>query len=1012
MDSQQTFSRLLEELEYASSSNLISRDTPAEQVPAELEASWREALNKLQVDAVYFVANAPVIYFKCFEAFDLADIARFHRNVWNQSLAPLIFVILPDDIRVYNGYKTPQPVASKEKEPPRLDTLNGGSTTDLWIRLKIFTRVAIESGSFWHDYGDHFDKETRADKTLIANLRYIRQELLKAEPQLSPEHAHSLIGRSIFALYLQDRGVLPAGEDGFFAHEFGSRCLRYTDLLQSYEDTYRFFELLRHQFNGDMFPVTDEERKAVDSKHLRILHRLFTIDEAGGGQMLFFWAYNFEFIPIELISSIYEEFLYEEESGRNGAYYTPPMLVNFILNQVLPESDFNYRIRILDPACGSGIFLVEAYRRLVDRWRKVHARNPSSGELAEILKDSIFGIDIKRQALRIAAFSLYLTMLDYIEPKRIWKEVRFPPLIEANLVVGDFFDEGIDFSGHKFDVIVGNPPWESQLTSHARSFLEKRGYQVGDKQIVQAFVLHAPDFSTSSGQIALLCSSKSLLFNRSGPNIAFRQTLFSKFMITKIFDFSALRRFLFKKAIAPAVAIFYTPQSPVAEQTIFYGAPKLTYLTRSLAALVIEAIDLKQLPLSQILQSIDSMVHQDRPSAYGQQKLFPEEEFSSHSINIWKVALWGTNYDYILLQELNRYPSLAEIITKYRWICEVGFNRKGPGRRSPYSWLDKALFLPANNFSRYGIDKRKLTRLPEGDLYYRAGKPERYKAPLVLFKRSQLERRPAAAYLDFDCTYTEGFTGIAGKEGDLLKALTALLNSEIAQYYLFLSSASWGVEREEIKAGEIKMLPFPFLDISDAHLRAITTLVDQLVEQAGQPDIQLERELEELIYKSFRLEERDIQHIRETIQYTIGFFNSPMKSSALQRPTLAMQKSYAEAYMSMVNFYLAPVGRKLASVVYTDETVPLRTVQFSLHLLADSVQNIQEAAPDDDMREALLGLDKLNTERIAGGVYQRRNFRIYDDEGNTVYIIKPAERRFWTIGASSTDVEETIADLI
>src|SRR5260370_35378459 len=104
------------------------------------------------------------------------------------------------------------------------------------------------------------------------------------------------------------------------------------------------------KFNGDMFPVTPEEKKAVHSEHLELLYGLFTVDSTVGGQMLFFWAYDFQFIPIELISSIYEEFLYQEERGRDGAYYTPLMLVAFILNKANPRKDLKYKCQIQDPA--------------------------------------------------------------------------------------------------------------------------------------------------------------------------------------------------------------------------------------------------------------------------------------------------------------------------------------------------------------------------------------------------------------------------------------------------------------------------------------------------------------------------------------------------------------------------------------------------------------------------------------------------------------------------------------
>ncbi|MFL5586562.1 MAG: class I SAM-dependent DNA methyltransferase, partial [Ktedonobacteraceae bacterium] len=513
MDNQVTLTSALDELDYSSNLNLILREDSSRVISEELEVIWNDAKEKLEVDAVYFLGNAPVIYFKRFEALDTKAIANFHCNVWNQSQVPLIIVILPTDIRVYSGYEAPTPnVIEGLGEPTRLEIAFNPNVpitaSYLWVRLKKFTRDALESGSLWRDYSEYFRKETRVDQVLLANLRYVRQELIKLK-NLPPEHAHSLIGRSIFALYLQDRGVLSTEEPNFFAERYNNRYRRYTDLLISYEDTYDFFEFLHNRFNGDMFPVTEEEKKFVDEQHLATLRELFTVDRQAGGQMLFFWAYNFKFIPIELISSIYEEFLHQEKDDKNGAYYTPPMLVDFVLNVTLPWTDTNYKLRLLDPACGSGIFLVEAYRRLVERWRKVHNQRPLFKDLSEILTASIFGVDIKRQALRVAAFSLYLAMLDYLEPKSIWMDVHFPPLIGTNLIVDDFFDKLNAFHEKQFDLVVGNPPWESKLTEHAIDYLRQNNLDVGDKQIAQAFLWHAPDFCTREGQIALLCSSKS-----------------------------------------------------------------------------------------------------------------------------------------------------------------------------------------------------------------------------------------------------------------------------------------------------------------------------------------------------------------------------------------------------------------------------------------------------------------------------------------------------------------------
>lgn len=1020
---------------------LMLEDTPSESAPEELEITWREAKDKLQIDAIYFIANAPIIYFKRFEAFDERIIADFHRKVWNQSQIPLIFAILPNDIRVYNGYETPKnSQVTTVIEPTRLDQELTNSI-NIWERLAIFSRLAIDSGSFWRDYGNYFRRETRADQMLIANLRYVRRQLI-AEAHLNPEHAHSLIGRSIFAFYLQDRGVLSEGDEGFFAKTFGKSYLRYTDLLVSHEDTYRFFDFLREHFNGDMFPVTEEEKVAVTSEHLERLQRLFTVDVIRGGQMLFFWAYNFEFIPIELISAIYEEFLYQEESGKDGAYYTPPMLVDFMLDQILPWHSLNYKLRVLDPACGSGIFLVEAYRRLIERWRQSHEyQKPSFPELSDILTTSVFGVDIKRQALRVAAFSLYLALLDYLEPKTIWMDVIFPPLIGSNLIQSDFLDEGIQvhIALRSFDIVIGNPPWESQLTSYAQEFLTQYKYIVGDKQIAQAFLRRAPQFCKLQGQIALLCSSKSLLYNKSGPNLAFRKAFFSDFTVEKVFDFSAMRHFLFEKGDAPATAIFYTHEKPSLQSTVFYGAPKLTHLTRRLAAIIIEANDLKQIPTWQILASLDNPGKRDL-RLVTQKTLFSEDDESSegifkHYINIWKSALWGTHHDYTLLQELNAYPTLEEVEDYLGWFGpHGGFNRTGPGESKYFPWLDKALFLQAEDFTQYGINKDLLQTLPQGALYYRGADPRLFKAPFVMFKRGQVQRRPGAAFSDVDFTYTTSISGIAGpvRDSNLLKALTALLNSDFAQYFWFLTSSSWGVEREEVTVGELKTLPFPFLKAPSFMVNHIAHLVDQLAEitrdcskyrlespfdssgfidELDQKAKLLERELNHNVCECFQLSDQEILMVNETVESTISFFNSPEKSMSLQRPTVNIQTSYAEAYIESINFYLEPVGRKLTATVYIDEVLPMLGVRFTSRKLHEEDPSVQISFPDTYMRRTLPNLYRLSFERLSRGLYHRRNFRVYD-KPESFSIFKPAERRLWTISAALSDADETIAELL
>ena len=441
---------------------------------------------------------------------------------------------------------------------------------------------------------------------------------------------------------------------------------------------------------------------------------------------------------------------------------------------------------------------------------------------------------------------------------------------------------------------------------------------------------------------------------------------------------------------------------------------------------------------------MEGMKKRKNKTSSKQKTLFQENEnekdFSQHFINIWKVALWGTNHDYILLQALNKYPSVGDVIRDRGWKGpKGGFNLSGPDEHKHFKWLDEAHYLNADNFTRYGVDEKHLEVLPNNKRYYRGGDPQTFKTPFVLFKRGQIQRRPGAAFSGVDFTYTTAMTGIAGPKQDsnLLKALTALLNSDLAQYFWFLASSSWGVEREEVTLGELNILPYPFLEeASNEQIPVIASLVDRLAslniaqsksvprqylesyetlfdfEEIGNQIITLERELNNRIFKCFQLSYEEIQLIQETVDYTISFFNSPEQSLALQMPSLDTRVFYATTYINSINFYLLPIGKKLTATVYANENAPLQAVSFSSQELNDKIPDIRISTPDEHMSQALLGLDKLNIEKFSKRMYHRRIFRIYDNEQDSFSIVKPAELRFWTTSAALSDAEETVTELL
>jgi len=203
--------------------------------------------------------------------------------------------------------------------------------------------------------------------------------------------------------------------------------LRFLRVLQNKDFTYALFAQLADDFNGDMFPVEDEA-DYIQQEHLDKL-RGFLQGNTSPQEELFFFAYRFDVIPIELISTIYEEF-YNEQTGKDrnqGSHYTPPALVEFVLAHTLTPEVLATKPRVLDPACGSGIFLVESFRRMVRHlWAQQDGRRVSRPQLRKILREQIAGMDINEEAVRVAAFSLYLAFLHYQEPREINEERRLP----------------------------------------------------------------------------------------------------------------------------------------------------------------------------------------------------------------------------------------------------------------------------------------------------------------------------------------------------------------------------------------------------------------------------------------------------------------------------------------------------------------------------------------------------------------------------------------------------------
>lgn len=157
-----------------------------------------------------------------------------------------------------------------------------------------------------------------------------------------------------------------------------------------------------------------------------------------------------------------------------------------------------------------GVFLVEAYKRLVLHWRSRNGwAKPGVQELRTLL-ERVHGIDLEAGAVELAAFSLCLALCDALEPEEIRASVKlFPRLDETSLHKRCFFEAKEEaLIKAPVGVLVGNPPFESNLTTPAA----KRAYDVyvkehgklADQQVAYLFLHEAMGMVTAGGVLSMI----------------------------------------------------------------------------------------------------------------------------------------------------------------------------------------------------------------------------------------------------------------------------------------------------------------------------------------------------------------------------------------------------------------------------------------------------------------------------------------------------------------------------
>ena len=978
---------IFECLDINSSTGLASEDSLRSMTPFQ-RLFYTQVHKKIGIDAVYFlrdangIAKVPLIYFSIIQKYDAKEIAELHRLSWNLGEAPLLFVVTPDEILIYNNYEAPRTIEGGNLDPNAgiIETLSlAGGLAAQRLALQKYHRSLLESGEYWRQSMTRFDAQGRVDATLMSNLRIMRRTLVNQiskrcdkSKETITSVVHSLLSRSIFIKYLEERKdsngktVFPQG----FYSNFLDSAKQYTDVLSSKEATYSLFRTLKEKFNGDTLQVSEVEIEIITQNDLDELRTFILGDSELESKQLALWPfYSFDIIPIQLISSIYELFFHlSDEDDEKGTYYTPLHLVNLVMDEVYPWEGEYKDTSFFDPSCGSGIFLVEAYRRLVCRWMSQNdIHTITCDQLNLLLKSSIFGVDINEEAIRVASFSLSLAMCDFLDPRSIWDNLSFPRLLDSNLISCDFFDEDKSFNNRKFDVIIGNPPWQSNITRKTKEYLKKANRVIGDKQIAQAFSIKCSELCKQSGIICLLMPSKGLLFNRSDKSRTFRANLFSYNNVLAIINLSVYRKFLFDHASGPAAAIIYTPKKEEISQPIVYCTPKPIYTIEDIRKFSIDPTDICRIPCD--------MIDDDR---------------------IWKIAMWGAPRDLELIGKMqSTFAPMATFIEENRMTTAEGFKR-GNRKHQCYDFNGLPL-VEAKSFKPYYVSSDELQTVDFDDFECIVKNArEIFAAPHLIIKQSHKNGTFLSEVLDYDAVFNHSLLGVHG-DMNKLKYLSVIIGSRVFTYYHILTNRKWLVERDELEAGDIWQTPIP--KPSDEEISESCDIFDELVISPLK-----KQTAEKFARHMYRLKEYESYQIDDVIDYVYDYFKNKRHSVSFEQPSIDAYRLYYHCiHEVLTNTFGSSVG--LSGDLYFGNA-PLSVLVLSLG--RQCVNGLNVITSDERLNEILSSLDSslVDSQNM---VFVRRNLRIYQQD--RIYIVKPSQRKYWTYSAACRDADEIFEDV-
>ncbi|RXG29910.1 HsdM family class I SAM-dependent methyltransferase [Leeuwenhoekiella marinoflava] len=878
---------------------------------------------------------------------------RVHIQMWNGYQVPAYILIEKSSVSIFDSRKRPK--ENKDSYTKEIVIITGEA-------IKDYNAKEFDNGIFWDEQNENnFRFEESATKDLIRGLKGIFRSFIE-ESELDRHVALKLLVQSLLIKYLEERDEKSAS--GYFAGTYFKKnfqCSNFCDTIRNGK-LLDLLDQLAKDFNGKIFEWDKEteegieERNAIQNAEVQNLAD-YLDGNIKDSQYVIWRLYSFTHLPVEVISSVYEELLTDSKD----IVYTPEMIVSTLVDECMPIKNPQNDFKVIDVSCGSGIFLVKTYKRIVqwwryDEWKKTGKLiKPSLPVLKKLLLKSIHGVDIEPDAIRLSVFSLALAILDEVDlDPPTWGKLKFPDL-SKNIITQDFFEFITNKPNTNFDLVIGNPPFnlpevngkEPSRKQYFRELNDRVGYEseisIPDENPALHFLVQSLKLLKQNGLLCLIEPSGPLLYQK---DLSFKQDLFTKSNLLQVIDFTKLADKLWGRKNVATVGVFIQKSVPD-DKDVLHLVANRTFTNNNRLFLEFDHYDFHLVSKNELI--------------------------NSHYI--WKSNLMGGGRLSQLIERLSKIPTLGQYLKEKRkndgWVYGDGFIKGKPdielidsdfekkkGGYSEARHLTNKLCFEPEDFNEEGIHRTFINN----DKYYQWPRVETiFKPPLLLIKKNIGKESIPVVFCNLPITYKNEIIGIhaPNEDADSLKELEGTLrNNKLFRFYLALTSSRAGVSRSKSTLLQKDIFNLPFLgdlNISEA---------DQLI-------------------------------INDIIEYQLS------GSKLSDNSTKTNISNFSEIFCKTLNsIYKEEKSFQLFKIIDTGK-------YFALHFEYTSKEIISqiEMAPD---LEVYIEMVTPSNDKKTESFHIQKIIKVYGQD--SIILAKPKQLRYWLPSIALRDADETFAD--